>query len=213
MVEKNKKQIFDLSFEKIKRDFKKFSLTENDSYIETYPEFISYFGRLNIIEKHHLVISSHFVYGWMPTIIKINLNNTDSILSLLNSVKNGSLLSEKELKLLKECINNSLVGVSKLLHFINPNNYAIWDSRIYRYLTNLEAYDYRIGNAKMYNHYLNELKKISKNANYPDLHFKIESHFGYELTPMRAIEIVMFESDRKTQLKRKEKTVGNTLHN
>jgi hypothetical protein len=30
-------------------------------------------------------------------------------------------------------INNSMVGVSKLLHFINPERYAIWDRRVASY--------------------------------------------------------------------------------
>ena len=203
MVEKSKEQFLDLSIERIRKDFKKFSITNNDSYAKSYLEFINYFKNINWIEKHHLIISSHFVYGWMPTVIQLNLDKIDRILSLLNSVKSGNVLEENELELVKKCVNNSLVGVSKLLHFINPNNYAIWDSRIFRYLTNKEAYDYRIGNIKTYNQYLTKLKRVSNNNSYPDLHFQIEKHFDYELSSMRAIEIVMFESDRKSQLEKK----------
>ncbi|HRL70351.1 MAG TPA: hypothetical protein PLT79_01470, partial [Flavobacterium sp.] len=39
------------------------------------------------------------------------------------------------LEIVKKCINNSLVRISKLLHFINPSIYAIWVSRIFRYIT------------------------------------------------------------------------------
>ena len=66
-----------LNFETILKDAKKFTLTENDSYIQTYPEFINYFQKINAgdINEHNLIIASHFVYGWMPTIIQLNLDH------------------------------------------------------------------------------------------------------------------------------------------
>ena len=73
----------------------------------------------------------------------------------------------------KNCINNSLVGLSKLLHFINPQNYAIWDSRIFRFLTEKKS-QYGIGNPKMYLQYLEEIKNIEKENGYPEIHKKIQ---------------------------------------
>ena len=54
---------------------------------------------------------------------------------LLNKAKSGNLLNSEELEIVKKCVNNSLVGTSKLLHFINPSIYAIWDSKIFRNIT------------------------------------------------------------------------------
>lgn len=77
----------------------------------------------------------------MPTILNLKKyeNDTDSSevnledeVVLINKAKKGESLDEKELDLLKRRINNSMVGLSKLLHFINPEQYAIWDSKIYR---------------------------------------------------------------------------------
>lgn len=108
-----------LNFETILKDAEKFILTENDSYIQTYTEFIKYFDKINAgdINEHNLVIASHFVYGWMPTIIHLNLEQKDKVLFLLNAVKSGHILTENEIGILKKSINNSLVGLSKLLHF------------------------------------------------------------------------------------------------
>ena len=121
-----------LSFENLKKDVETFILTENDSYVDSYSEFINYFKNIDWIEKHNLVIASHFVYGWMPTIIQLDTKNVDEVLSALNAVKAGHSVTESQLEIIKKCINNSMVGTSKLLHFINPNLYAIWDSRIFR---------------------------------------------------------------------------------
>ncbi|MBL7965653.1 MAG: hypothetical protein JNK09_01550 [Prolixibacteraceae bacterium] len=185
-----------LKFDTIRKDSVNVINTESDSYIETYPEFIQYFRNLDRIERHHLIISSHFIYGWMPTIIEIDLKNTNEVLRLLNEVKSGKLLNVEELLVLKKCINNSLVGLSKLLHFINPSLYAIWDSRIFRYLTEKKS-SYGIDNPNTYLEYLNEIKKVSEHPDYKMLHKLIESNFEYKIEPMRAIEIVMFETDRK----------------
>jgi len=150
------------------------------------------------IEKHHLVIASHFVYGWMPTIIQLNLKQKDKVLCLLNATKNEHILNKSELEILKSSINNSLVGLSKLLHFINPKNYAIWDSRIFRYLTEKKSY-YGIDEPEHYLKYLKGLEIIAKHKDYGKLHNIIARNFDYEIHPNRAIEITMFETERNRQ--------------
>lgn len=188
-----------ISYENIKKDSEKLILIDNDSYIESYVEFIKYFENINVIEKHHLIIASHFVYGWMPTIIHLNTKELERVLFLLNAAKSGKILTEQELEILKYCVNNSMVGTSKLLHFINPRIYAIWDRRIYRYLTG-EKSSYGIGNPRKYLEYLAGLQKVTQHQNYDDLHFLIERRFSYNISPMRAIEFVMFETDRNRNL-------------
>jgi len=187
-----------LKFENIRKDAENFIITENDSYIETYHEFLKYFENIEMIEKHHLIISSHFTYGWMPTIINLDTTQIDKVLFLLNAVKSGHLLDKDEILIIKNCINNSLVGTSKLLHFIKPENYAIWDSRIFRYLTEKKS-DYGIGNPEYYLEYMDGLKRISENVNYETIHSLISRNFDYPVYPTRVIEIIMFETDRKNQ--------------
>jgi hypothetical protein len=86
---------------------------------------------INSISKLDLVISSHFVYGWMSTIIEFKFQDMEGVLKFLNKAKNGAMLTVGELELLKSSINNSFVELSKLLHFINSVDYAILDSIIY----------------------------------------------------------------------------------
>jgi hypothetical protein len=189
-----------LTFENIYRDAKKLKLTENDSYIDSYTAFLNYFNELPIMEHKHLIISSHFVYGWMPTMIQLNSKNSEEVLKYLNAVKSNHDLKENEIEIIKECVNNSMVGTSKLLHFINPKNYAIWDSRIFRYVTGKKS-QYGISNPKSYLQYLEKMKSISQSEKYYKIHDIVQGHFKYSITPMRAIEIVMFETDRERQRK------------
>jgi len=190
-----------LSFEKLKKQAENFKVEKNDSessYIKTYPEFINYFKDLKEITEHNLIISSHFVYGWMPTIINLRLENKDRVLQLLNQVKKGHLLIESELEEIKKAINNSMVGLSKLLHFINPEIYAIWDSRIYRYLTENKT-AYGIGKINLYLEYIEGLKKIASSDGFNEFYNKISNVVGYKISSNRAIELVMFEADKKHQ--------------
>lgn len=92
-----------------------------------------------------------------------------------------------------------MVGLSKLLHFINPIEYAIWDSRIFRYLTEKKS-SYGIDKPELYLDYLSGIKKIAKNKEYGKLHHLISRNFDYEINPTRVIEITMFETDRNRQI-------------
>ena len=113
------------------------------TYTYTYEKFIDHFEELRKKDKEEwLVIGSSIVYSWMPTILNIagrdpkadkNLQKIkeDAIEGLNNISKNldGESL-EKDLKKLKLFINNSVVGMSKFLHFSFPDHYPIWDSRV-----------------------------------------------------------------------------------
>lgn len=39
--------------------------------MRAYQEFLQYFKNVDIITLHHLVIASHFAYGWMPKILEL----------------------------------------------------------------------------------------------------------------------------------------------
>ncbi|MFZ6664107.1 hypothetical protein [Peijinzhouia sedimentorum] len=186
-----------LIFESVLNDAKNVTFSPNDSYSVSYPEFVKYFENIRAgeINEHNLIVASHFVYGWMPTIIYLDLSQKNEVILYLNAVKSGLILSPSELKILKKAINNSLVGLSKLLHFINPRDYAIWDSNIFKYLTQKKS-TYGIDKPELYLEYLDELKKLSEHKNYKELHNLISSYFPYRIYPTRAIELVMFETER-----------------
>src|SRR5690606_14666185 len=118
----------------------------------SYPYFLNYFRNIKEIELDNLIIGISFTYSWMPTILKsLNLVNSLEAIKILNEVKNGHFTSVEDLLILKQTINNSLVGTSKLLHFINPERYAIWDSRVFRFLnTNEEPHKYKLEKPAIY---------------------------------------------------------------
>ncbi len=199
-----------LSYKNIKSDAENFTLTSDDSYIESYPEFIRYFENVEKIEKHHLIIASHFVYGWMPTTLNLNTLELGRVLQLLNAAKNGDILTAQELLTLKTCVNNSLVGLSKLLHFINPNIYAIWDSRVFRYLTEKKSTS-GIDKAEFYLEYLKGIDEIVTNIDFVNIHILIQSKFNYQIKPLRVVELIMFETDRRNSKLQNIQISNNSL--
>ncbi|MBN8652680.1 MAG: hypothetical protein J0L67_14705 [Cytophagales bacterium] len=75
-----------------------------------------------------------FAYSWMPTIPNVKAISPEDWSELKIYISRLESLKEDELSVLLEKlipkINNSIVGTSKVLHFISPNNIPIIDSRV-----------------------------------------------------------------------------------
>ena len=146
----------------------------------------------------------------MPTIFELKKtkdsekDTLEKVVKILNKAKKGNLLVYEEYTTLKELLNGSLVGSSKLLHFINPEKYAIWDSRVHRYLretTNRGTFSYDVGDVVNYEKYLKLLLEITKYSKFDKLYSPINdliySKYKYKITKFRAIELLMFKNGKK----------------
>ncbi|MHC5169423.1 hypothetical protein ACVIAJ_03480 [Acinetobacter johnsonii] len=170
-----------------------FKSTE-ENYLLSYPYFLNYFQNLESINLENLVIGISFTYSWMPTILKaLNLKNTEKVLFILNEVKKGKLIDEQQLTTLKTTFNNSLVGTSKLLHFINPKQYAIWDSRVFRFLNNVEPHKYRLEKPRAYIEYLKLIEELKKEKAFTAFFELMKQKVGYDITEYRALELAFFK--------------------
>ena len=170
-----------------------FKSTE-ENYLLSYPYFLNYFQNLESINLENLVIGISFTYSWMPTILKaLNLKNTEEVLFILNEVKKGKLIDEQQLTTLKTTFNNSLVGTSKLLHFINPKQYAIWDSRVFRFLNNVEPHKYRLEKPRAYIEYLNLIEELKNEKAFTAFFELMKQKVGYDITEYRALELAFFK--------------------
>lgn len=160
------------------------------SYTITYPFFLKHFEKEGEINIQDLIIGISFTYSWMPTILKnINIQNESEILQVLNRAKSGKDLIESDLELLKSAFNNSMVATSKLLHFINPDKFAIWDSRVFRNLYQEEPHKYKLEKPQAYLKYLYYLGKLQTTSNFNQFHAIIRKKVGYKITPLRALEL------------------------
>jgi len=76
-----------------------------------------------------------FAYSWMPTIPRIHYDKldipVDRLMDKLQALKKGKAEQIPFLfELLVPVINNSVVGTSKVLHFIAPKIVPIYDSKV-----------------------------------------------------------------------------------
>ncbi|WP_025125141.1 hypothetical protein [Myroides odoratimimus] len=165
----------------------------DDFYTKSYPYYINYFITKDVLTKEDIISGLGLVYSWMPTIPKnIKFEVLDKALPILNRAKKGVNVSREEYVILKALCNNSLVGASKLLHFINPESFAIWDSKIYIYLYQERAHKYKVEDIDKYIAYLDLLNQIAKSNEFEPIIKNIQSLFDYEISKYRVIEWVMF---------------------
>lgn len=164
-----------------------------DNYLKSYPHFINYFRAIEVINLENVVIGISFTYSWMPTVLKsLSIKNSQKIISILNEAKNGKNLSIKELTILKAAFNNSLVGTSKLLHFINPEDYAIWDSKVYKFLNEESPHSYRLKKPELYIEYLDFIKSLRNEKEFPSFYKLMKQKVGFEITECRSLELAFF---------------------
>ena len=196
-----------ISFDKLSEDAKKFTI-DSQTYYTSYPHFIEYFKKLESITKHNLIIGINFTYGWMPTTFKFKSENPDNsfrkTLAILNQAKKaGGVLNYPQIETLKQFFNNSLVGTSKLLHFVCPKSVPIWDSNVYRYITGTEPYDNSIGDIEAYMSYVEFCYYITAFDRYTELHRQVEAKVGHPISKFRSVELIMYYNGRKSFFKPK----------
>lgn len=182
------KDIFDLEA--------KTTIDTDNSYITSYPHILSYAREIQTFSASDVVRLSHMVYGWMPTVLDLHFPqgglSLENAAQLLQQAKDTGDLNTQELSSLKAMVNNSMVGVSKLLHFVAPEHYAIWDSKIYTFCHGQQAYDYRVNNVNQYETYQDQLRLLLDDERFPAFHNSVNQKSGYSVSTLRALEIIMF---------------------
>jgi hypothetical protein len=208
---------------------------EKNHYVYTYNKIIKHFSILThpisknkIIDEDKLidwlVIGNSIVYSWMPTIFNIGgkKNNGDDSLKFIRNIKNETIqpilenftyikegkVTDKQLEPLRVFINNSVVGMSKFLHFSFPYEYPIWDSKVESNLSyNFDSKKYclsknnqhRVNNLKNYMTYRESCKQIIEkddDADYLFDKFNNKSDFN-QTGKMRKIEYILFSNNIK----------------
>jgi hypothetical protein len=161
----------------------------------SYKEFLKFFASKEKLTPHDFVIGAYFTYGWMPRMLKLS-GDIDVATAIANKSKKERI-SKDEFSRLARVINGSVVGASKLLHFLNPREYAIWDSRVYRYLHQEDPYQYRIEAPNAYWEYLAFLNALAEDSRFKNFRIKVVSTIGYSVTAKRASELMMFVKGEK----------------
>lgn len=161
------------------------------TYHFSYKYFVDFFSNQSEIAVRELVIGANFSYGWMPTILNFKSDEFQEAVKILNLAKLGQIISTEQVLLLKRLVNNSLVGVSKLLHFVNPHVYAIWDSRVCNFLLGT-SYKHKVEKVELYWDYIDLCNRIAASPRFHAIHSDFVQQLGYRVSPLRTIEQIMF---------------------
>ena len=180
-----------VSVEQIIRDERKVQFQPGDLYHQSYPEFVAYFAGLEDVTRHNLIIAANFVYGWMPRTLRFRSQDFESAIAIANAAMAGSKIGERELSLLKDLIDNSMVAVSKLLHFVRPDLYVIWDRRVYTYVNGRYS-QHQIQKSDNYLAFLDNCRELAQDGRFTPAHASMNRKIGYEVSPYRALELVMY---------------------
>lgn len=170
-------------------------IDRTQSYIRSYPHILASLASCQVLTEQDFICGAHMVYGWMPTILEIHATESLGVLdgvSLLHKARIQGQLSCSEIQRLAQLVNRSVVGASKLLHFVNPEAFAIWDSRIYRFIYEQTPHQNRVNNAAAYERYLMLLQQLRQDERFPVFHASINQKMGYPVSALRALEVVMF---------------------
>lgn len=162
----------------------------SDQYLRTYPQLLRSMAILaKEMREYALPAIAHMAYGWMPTILKKFSDSQSDIVGPATGCRSFEEASALIESLDDSPINNSWVGMSKVLHFMNPEIFPIWDSRVAKH------FDLKITQVNKKNHFLEYLTFVSKHRN-NDAVKKVQEAFvkqaGYPVSDVRACEFILF---------------------
>lgn len=190
-----KRRPIEISVERLYEDAKHLVIEEN-SYIRSYPSLVAFLASRELIDNTTFVVAAHMVYGWMRTTLRLGKGSLDRGAELITrALRLDASFSEAELNDLKQLVNNSMVGTSKLLHFANPSMFAIWDSRVYYYICACSSED--VTKPASYLCYLTALRALTLDSAYDATHEIIQRQVSYPITRLRSAELIMFVTGQK----------------
>ena len=166
--------------------------TFGSSYVKSYESIIDFFND-NQLNENSLIQGAHMIYGWMPTILNITKHDLDTQNVLLSVEKISKEIDEANLIVLIKFMNNSNVGASKLLHFIYPEKYPIWDSKICKIITD-KSYPQKVQNTINYMNYCEAIQNLINELpeNLKNFKREFEEIFKYKISNVRATELMLF---------------------
>jgi len=180
-------------FEKLVEKTSNVEGTKRDNwYDKSYEVFKKAAKDASYDDVEDLIKLIAYAYSWMPTIPTIKTDILDAkwpeIKVELLKLKNQKECDPKDLiDLLFPIVNNSIVGISKVLHFISPKKIPIIDSNVIRGWNKFFDGQYRIS-PHIYSN--NQKKTIDEYMNYME---NINTWAqNSQVKDIRKIEVLLF---------------------
>ena len=170
--------------------------TDHSAHL-SYQHFVEYFNELEEVTPHHVVIATSFTFSWMPMCLEFRKPyQLETVAALLCAVRKKNYLDCQNLTNMKRVANNSMIGVSKLLHFANPDLYAIVNNRVATFLKT-EGQIAEPTDPQWYVAYTCAMKTASHHDKSGAVRWFVSDAVGYPVSTLRALELVMFLSTKE----------------
>ena len=163
------------------------------TYLIGYPHLRAQFSRSEPLGLGEFIVATSMVYGLMPTVMNLRKGDPEMLLGPLSALRvDGRRLSHEQFADLRAIVNNSVVGASKLLHFLRPDTYPIWDSRVDRFMHGDDA---DTSSADRYFDYLADFDRVSQDPVFERQRVSLAKKLGYPIDATRAFEMIMYLAD------------------
>lgn len=174
-------------------------INANDRYLEVYPELLAGVQALLPLTRQNLILAAHSVFGWMPTQLRVNMAQVNTVLTILHGVlHDGANVTVDDLALMASTFQptggNSVVAASKILHFFAPNRFPMWDRWVAK---TWELPPSGPQAAANYDGFIQaclqfELNPIGQQACATLRQRLAQAGYAYPMTDMRVIELIFF---------------------
>jgi hypothetical protein len=168
----------------------------DDRYLQVYPDLLKGIQDTLPLDRSKLMLVAHAVFGWMPTGLRVTIANFDEALAILR--RNPIEVNVPELALLADTFQTkkgaSVVAASKMLHFIAPERFPIWDSKVG---LRWQGWSYRDEPAQSYAAFIEACRRFVDDERGQQACAILRRHlvslgFDSEMTSMRLIELMLF---------------------
>ena len=166
------------------------SIDPENRYIKSYPYLLEATKLLHKeLGADSIIAISHIAYGWMPTILTYDFSKHDrNILDEAQSVKSFEEARTMIGKIEPSPVNNSWVGLSKVLHFANPEFFPIWDSKVAKHF----GVSNQMGIRQNYIDYISFVESQLERKIVLKVQKEFEAQAGYKVSKARACEFILY---------------------
>ncbi len=155
------------------------------------------------LDRHHAILIGHCVFGWMPTQLTVVGDSIDAAAQILCDAETRPKgVTAAKIRTLARTFQtskgNSVVAAAKILHFIAPSLYPIWDKHVAR------QWGASPNGKKAGDEYVKFSKALRAAIELPDGgeactimrdHLSRAGFVG-EITDLRAAELIIFQGPR-----------------
>ena len=174
------------------------------TYLATYPSIRALgttSGEFSLARFHQIATMA---YGWMPRIVRLDPDFVEHALaaSVAAQAATPETFATIPMSVIASCLH-SVVGASKVLHFVNPAVFPIWDSSIEQFRLHGEASNAHMNDVAKYLEYAEEVHRIRAEAAFPNFFAQFNAALKsrltalgiepYDISEVRAIESAAFE--------------------